>query len=683
MLDADIQYLKGVGPKRALKLHKLNIFTVEELLNYFPVKYEDRRAVKNINEICDQGEYLLKVRIFEKPKHSRIKKNMSIIKAICKDDTGFITLTFFNQDFLIDKLIVGEYYYVFGNVKIAYGKLETTNPEIEQMNKDWKAGNIMPVYGLTYGLSNNEITKLVKTALEKYYEEIQNILPEEIIKKYRLTSKKNAVKALHFPSDNRKYSLAKRTIAFEKLLIMQLGLFNIKNNMSNESSDIKIRNAGLSEKLLSSIPYKLTKAQLKVISEIKEDLKSQKTMNRLVQGDVGSGKTVVAVYAMLMAAGSGYQSSMMAPTEILALQHYETLKEFIKMAELDVNIEILTGSVKLKEKEEILNKLKSGEIDIIVGTHALIEDNVEFNNIGLVVTDEQHRFGVRQRAKLSNKGKAPHILIMTATPIPRTLALMIYGDLDISLIDEMPPGRQKVITSIVTDKEKTKAYDFIKNQVNNGRQAYIVAPLVDESEVLELNSAVEIYKELKSSYFSGYKLGLLHGKMSNSEKEEVINKFYKGRINVLISTTVVEVGVNVPNAVVMLVLNAERFGLAQLHQLRGRVGRGNYQSYCILVNESKSKKSKDRMNILKRTNNGFIIAEEDLKIRGPGDFFGVRQHGLSKLEIQNIVNNVETVQQVQLLSKKLIEENPTLNGDDYHNLKLEIMNLFKDDIVFN
>jgi ATP-dependent DNA helicase RecG len=683
MLDADIQYLKGVGPKRALKLHKLNIFTVEELLNYFPVKYEDRRAVKNINEICDQGEYLLKVRIFEKPKHSRIKKNMSIIKAICKDDTGFITLTFFNQDFLIDKLIVGEYYYVFGNVKIAYGKLETTNPEIEQMNKDWKAGNIMPVYGLTYGLSNNEITKLVKTALETYYEEIQNILPEEIIKKYRLTSKKIAVKALHFPSDNRKYSLAKRTIAFEKLLIMQLGLFNIKNNMSNESSDIKIRNAGLSEKLLSSIPYKLTKAQLKVISEIKEDLKSQKTMNRLIQGDVGSGKTVVAVYAMLMAAGSGYQSSMMAPTEILALQHYETLKEFIKMAELDVNIEILTGSVKLKEKEEILNKLKSGEIDIIVGTHALIEDNVEFNNIGLVVTDEQHRFGVRQRAKLSNKGKAPHILIMTATPIPRTLALMIYGDLDISLIDEMPPGRQKVITSIVTDKEKTKAYDFIKNQVNNGRQAYIVAPLVDESEVLELNSAVEIYKELKSSYFSGYKLGLLHGKMSNSEKEEVINKFYKGRINVLISTTVVEVGVNVPNAVVMLVLNAERFGLAQLHQLRGRVGRGNYQSYCILVNESKSKKSKDRMNILKRTNNGFIIAEEDLKIRGPGDFFGVRQHGLSKLEIQNIVNNVETVQQVQLLSKKLIEENPTLNGDDYHNLKLEIMNLFKDDIVFN
>ncbi|HQB63958.1 MAG TPA: ATP-dependent DNA helicase RecG, partial [Sedimentibacter sp.] len=448
-------------------------------------------------------------------------------------------------------------------------------------------------------------------------------------------------------------------------------------------SHIEIRNTGLSEKLLKSIPYTLTNAQLKVISQIKEDLKSQKTMNRLIQGDVGSGKTVVAVYAMLMAAASGYQSSMMAPTEILALQHYETIKEFIEKADLDVKIEVLTGSVKTKDKEEILQKLKSGEIDIIVGTHALIEDNVEFNNIGLVVTDEQHRFGVRQRARLSNKGKAPHILIMTATPIPRTLALMIYGDLDISLIDEMPPGRQKVITSIISGKEKEKAYDFIKKQADSGRQAYIVAPLVEESENLDLNSAVEIFKELKSSYFSSYKLGLLHGRMTSSEKEEVINKFYKGKINVLISTTVVEVGVNVPNATVMLVLNAERFGLAQLHQLRGRVGRGMHQSYCILVNESRSKKSKDRMNVLKSTNNGFVIAEEDLKTRGPGDFFGVRQHGLSKFELQSIVNNVETVEQVQLLSKELIAENPGLKGDDYLNLKLEIMKLFKDDIVFN
>ncbi|NLK64454.1 MAG: ATP-dependent DNA helicase RecG [Tissierellia bacterium] len=683
MLDADIQYLKGVGPNRALKLQKLNIFTIGDLLNYFPVKYEDRRTVKKINEISEPGKYLLKVKIIEKPKHSRIKKNMTIIKAICKDDTGFITLTFFNNDFLMDKLIVGDYYYVFGNVKIAFGKLETTNPEVEFADKDWKAGKIMPVYGLTYGLSNNEITKLVKTALETYYDSIQNILPEEIIKEYGLTSKKSAIKTLHFPSDGKEYSLAKKTIAFENLLIMQLGLFNIKNNLSNEFSDIKLRKTELSEKLLSYLPYRLTNAQLKVIEEIKEDLKSKKIMNRLIQGDVGSGKTVIAIYAMLMAVSSGYQSSMMAPTEILALQHYETIRGCLNLAGLDVKAEVLTGSTKAKEKQEILTKLKNGEIDIIVGTHALIEDNVEFKDIGLVVTDEQHRFGVRQRAKLANKGKSPHILIMTATPIPRTLALMIYGDLDISIIDEMPPGRQKVITYVITDKEKTKAYNFIKNHLDSGRQAYIVAPLVEESENLELDSVVEIYKELKSSYFSEYKLGLLHGKMSNSEKEEVINKFYKGKINMLVSTTVVEVGVNVPNAVVMLILNAERFGLAQLHQLRGRVGRGRHQSYCILVNESKSKKSKDRMSILKRTNNGFIIAEEDLKIRGPGDFFGVRQHGLSKFEIKNMVTSVETVQRVQLLSKKIIAENPNLIGNDYRNLKSEIMNLFKDDIVFN
>ena len=664
MIESDIQFLKGVGPHRALKLQRLNIFTVEDLLNYFPVKYEDRRTVTNICKIQEQGKYLIKVRLFEKPKYSKIKMRRTMIKAICKDDTGFITLTFFNQDFLMDKLIVGESYYVFGSIKIAFGKLEATNPEVEFTDKDWKAMKITPVYSLTYGLTNNEITKLIRTALDTYYDEIHNILPEYIIAKYGLVSRKIALKNLHFPSDNKKYSLAKRTIAFEKLLIMQLGLFNIKNNLTNELNQIKINSVKLAEKLLKSIPYKLTSAQLKVIEEIKEDLKSGKTMNRLVQGDVGSGKTVVAVYAMLMAADSGYQSSMMAPTEILALQHYETIKEYLSISNINVTVAVLTGSAKIKEKEKILNKLKIGEIDILVGTHALIEDNVEFKNIGLVVTDEQHRFGVRQRAKLSNKGNNPHILIMTATPIPRTLALMIYGDLGISLIDEIPPGRQKVITNVIGEEDKIKAYDFIKNQVDNGRQAYIVAPLVDESENLNLNSATEIFNELKSSYFSGYKLGLLHGKMNNSEKEEVINKFYKGKINVLISTTVIEVGVNVPNAVVMLILNAERFGLAQLHQLRGRVGRGKHQSYCILANESKSKKSKDRMNILKKTNNGFIIAEEDLKIRGPGDFFGVRQHGLSKFEIQNIVNNVETVQQVQMLSKKIISENPALRGED-------------------
>ncbi len=684
MLDVDVRFLKGVGSGRAAKLNKLNIFTVEDLLNYFPVKYEDRRTVKKISELKDNSKSLLKIKIFEKPKKTRFRKKMTIIKAIGKDETGFITLTFFNQDFLMNKLIEGEMYYVFGAVKAAYGKFEMTNPEIELCKNDWKANRITPIYGLTYGLSNNELTKLMKTAIETYYEHIENVIPNEIRTGYGLISRRNAIRYLHFPENGRKYSLGKKTVVYEKLLIMQLGLMAIKSSLRNDSPGNEIKNTVLSDKLIGSIPYKLTNAQLKVIDEIKKDMSVTKPMNRLVQGDVGSGKTIVAIYALLSAVDSGYQASMMAPTEILALQHYETITEYLSMADININVAFLSGSTKAKEKKEILKNLKSGQIDIIVGTHALIEDNVEFKNIGLVITDEQHRFGVRQRGRLSGKGSNPDILVMTATPIPRTLALMIYGDLDISIIDEMPPGRQKVITSIIKGSDKEKAYEFIKKQINEGRQAYIVAPLVEESENLELDSASEIFEELKSTYFSDYNLGLLHGKMNNSEKEEVMNEFYSGRINLLVSTTVVEVGVNVPNSTIMLVLNAERFGLAQLHQLRGRVGRGKKQSYCILVNESKTRKSADRMNILKSTNNGFVIAEEDLKIRGPGDFFGTRQHGLSGYDIQTIVNDVETVRNVQSLSKKILKENPGLAGDDYKNLKKAIINLFKDEtIVFN
>ncbi len=687
MLDMDIQYLKGVGPARAAKLNKLNIFSIEDLINYFPVKYEDRRTVKKINELGDSLKCLLKVKLFEEPKKTRIKKNMSIIKAIGKDDTGFITLTFFNQDFLMEKLIEGETYYVFGIVKSAYGKFEMTNPEIEFCQDDWKANKITPVYGLTFGISNNELTKLMKTALETYYEKIENVLPDEIRSEYELMSKKNAIKNLHFPENGRKYSMAKKTVAYEKLLIMQLGLMSLKISLRNGSTGNEIKDTFFSDKLLGSIPYKLTNAQIKVIDEIKKDMTLSKPMNRLVQGDVGSGKTIVAIYALLTAVNSGYQASMMAPTEILAMQHYETIKEYLTMADIPVSVAFLSGSIRARDKKEILEKLKNGEIDIIVGTHALIEDTVEFKNIGLVVTDEQHRFGVRQRGRLSGKGKNTDILVMTATPIPRTLALMIYGDLDISIIDEQPPGRQKITTDIIKGRDKEKAYKFIKRQVDAGRQAYIVAPLIEESESLELDSAIKIFEELKKTNFSGYDIGLLHGKMNSGEKEEIINKFYEGKINVLVSTTVIEVGVNVPNASIMMVLNAERFGLAQLHQLRGRVGRGKYKSYCILVNESRSKKSADRMNILKNTDNGFVIAEEDLKIRGPGNFFGIQQHGLfgyNEYMWQNIVSDVEVVQNVQNISRKIIEENPRLTGSDYRNLKNAILNLFKDEtIVFN
>jgi len=495
--------------------------------------------------------------------------------------------------------------------------------------------------------------------------------------------RKNAIKNLHFPESEIKYSRSKKTILYEKFLIMQIGLLSIKNNLRTDAPGIKICRTELSDKLIKSLAYELTGAQQKVIQEIKEDMMILKPMNRLVQGDVGSGKTIVAVYAMLAAVDSGYQASMMAPTEILAAQHYETIKELTELSGIDINVAFLSGSTKAKEKEKILKDLSQGSIDIIVGTHALIEDNVVFNNIGLAVTDEQHRFGVRQRALLSNKGKNPDMLVMTATPIPRTLALMLYGDLDISIIDEMPSGRHAIITYVINKNDKLKAFDFIKQNIKSGRQAYIVAPLVEDSENMLLDSAKAIFDELKETIFAEYNLGLLHGKMKSTEKDTVINTFYKGNIDVLVSTTVVEVGINVPNAVIMLVLNAERFGLAQLHQLRGRVGRGRYQSYCILVNESKTKISKDRMNILKKTDNGFIIAEEDLRLRGHGEFFGTKQHGLSKYEIQNI-SDVNILENVLNLSKNIIKENPSLDGDEYKNLKNEITYLFKDEnIVFN
>lgn len=684
MLDIDIRFLKGVGPGRAARLNKLNIFTVEDLLNHFPVRYEDRRTVKKINQLSDGEKCLLMIKIYGKGEKARIRKNMLVLKTAGMDDTGFITLTFFNQSFLADKLTEGEMYYVFGEVKAAYGKLEMVNPEIELCERDWKTGKILPIYSLTAGLSNNELTKLIKTALEAYYEKIQDVIPADIREEYKLASRKSALKNLHFPENGRKYSLGKKTMVYEKLLIMQLGLRALKNNLNRNTNGNEIKCTTLADRLIGAIPYRLTDAQLKVIDEIKRDMSMSRAMNRLVQGDVGSGKTVVAVYALLAAVESGYQAAMMAPTEILALQHFETIREYLSMADINLNVVFLSGSTKAKEKKEILKDLKDGKTDIIVGTHSLIEENVEFKNIGLAITDEQHRFGVRQRGRLSGKGNSPDILVMTATPIPRTLALMLYGDLDISVIDEMPPGRQKVITDILKGNEKERAYEFIKKQADEGRQAYIVAPLVEESEKMALNSASEIFDELRNNYFSGYRLGLLHGKMNNVEKEEVINKFYEGKINVLVSTTVIEVGVNVPNASVMMVLNAERFGLAQLHQLRGRVGRGKFQSYCILINESRTKKAAERMSILKNSDNGFIIAEEDLKIRGPGEFFGTRQHGLSGYDIQNIVNDVEYVQDVQHISKKISEENPGFAGDDYINLKKAIINLFKDEtIAFN
>ncbi len=680
--DINVQYLKGVGPKRVEKLNKLGIFTIDDLLEYYPRKYEDRRKTRKISDVTDGEKVLLKVKIVNYPSIFKPKRKLSILKVDAKDETGFVLITWFNKDYLKDKIKINEYYNIFGKIKISYGKIEIINPDIELANDMTIAGKIMPIYPLTYNLTNNELIKIINNAIKFHKHDIINVIPESIINKYSLLNKREAVEFIHFPLDRITYLKAKKTLAFEKLLILQLGLLTIKSRLSNNMDGISFSDKGLSEEFIKNLPFTLTNAQIKVIKEIKKDMTNSKPMNRLIQGDVGSGKTIVAVVAMLNAVSSGYQTAMMAPTEILAMQHYKTITSYTN--ELGLKVEFLSGSTKQNKRKEILENLKSGLINILIGTHAIIEKDVIFKNIGVVVTDEQHRFGVRQRALLSSKGLNPDILVMTATPIPRTLALMFYGDLDISIIDELPPGRQVIKTYSVGESKKEDVFKFVKDRICEGRQAYIVAPLIEESDKMELDSAVEIYEKLSKSYFNEYNIDLLHGKMKNNEKEEVMKKFYNGITDILVSTTVIEVGVNVPNAVVMLILNSERFGLAQLHQLRGRVGRGRHQSYCILVNESKSKKSKERMNILTQTNNGFIISEKDLELRGPGEFFGTKQHGIPEYDISGIVSDVKVIQEVQMLSKQLLKCNPKLEGKEFEVLKTKIKNLFKnEEIAFN
>lgn len=696
MLSSEIQYLKGVGPKRVSKLNKIGIYTIEDLLNYFPVRYEDRRKLSKIKDIDEENKYLIKVKIKKISSINKMNKKMSFFKVFAYDDTGYVNMTFFNQEYLHKKLEVDQVCFIYGKYKFVEDVCEIVNPDVEVHGEVFKTGKIMPVYRLTNSLTNNELIKLMIACINENCKRINNVLPEEIIREYNLLNKADAIRCLHFPPNGKTYNLAKKTIAFERLLIFQLGLLGIKNKLNSNAKGINQDKTSLSEKLLNGLPYKLTNAQLRVLSEINSDMKSDKAMNRLVQGDVGSGKTIIAIMAMLNAVESGYQASMMAPTEILAAQHYKTIVEYLENSGIDIEVEFLSGSTTRKRKTEILKKLKENEIDILIGTHALIEKNVEFANIGLVITDEQHRFGVRQRAMLGNKrkdtsltdgdeqNKTPDVLVMTATPIPRTLALMVYGDLDISIIDEMPPNRQQIITKVLNADKKDIAYDFIVDEIKKGRQAYIVAPLIEESEKLELDSATEIYETLKNEYFIDFGLGLLHGRMSNSEKDEIMGRFYDGQIDVIVSTTVIEVGVNVPNATVMLILNAERFGLSQLHQLRGRVGRGKHQSYCILVNESKSQNSKDRMKIMAKTNNGFLIAEEDLKIRGPGDFFGTRQHGIESYNLDQLISDEIVVKEVQGLIKKILEKNPKLKGTEFESLRYEILKLFKNEnIAFN
>ena len=674
-LNKDIQYVKGIGPKKASKLNKLGIFTINDLIYYFPRQYEDRNKLKKICQLEDKEKATIRA-IISSIETSTPRKGLSITKLSVRDETGFAKLVFFNQDYIVKSFKSGDTILVFGKVKKDFNGVELSSCEVEQMSNNPKSTcGIMPIYPLTYGLTNKELMGIIKIIFTNEQIVVKEYLPKRIIEKYKLCSIDYAIKNLHNPTNKESLKIALYRMVFEEFLILQLGLFLFKNGVVEKDGIYFNRHDNL-KAILDSLPFKLTNAQNRAFNEILDDMASNKVMNRLVQGDVGSGKTVVALLSLANCVLNGYQGALMAPTEILAEQHYISLNE--TLSQFGMNIGLLVGSLTKKQKENILEKVKNKEIDILIGTHALIEDKVEFNNLGIVITDEQHRFGVRQRNKLSEKGYNPDILVMTATPIPRTLALILYGDLDISIIDELPPGRQPIETIAVYKDKRDKAYNsLVREEVEKGRQVYIVCPLVEESEAIEAKSAVELVEELRSEYFSDLRLGLLHGKMKPSEKDEIMKSFKNRELDILVSTTVIEVGVNVPNSTLMIIENAERFGLAQLHQLRGRVGRGKLKSYCILIYSSKSEVCSQRMGIMEETTDGFKISEKDLEIRGPGEFFGTRQHGLPELRVANIFKHMKILKLAQQEARYIISEDLKLQNYENKKLKQEVLKKFE------
>mgnify|MGYP000565819629 FL=1 len=678
LLKMDVQKVKGVGQARAKHLHKLGIYSVEDIITYYPRDYEDRSRLKKIGELEDGESCAFEGIIASRVTEHRFRKGLTMYKVLIKDETGAITATWFNQHYIAKVLRPGERYIFFGKISGKYRNLEVQNPVYEKL-EDGRAKNVLkivPVYPSTADLSQNTIRGVISKALELVDGKLTEFLPEKTLREYRLSEINYSVQQIHFPRSEEDFKNARYRLVFEELFILQLCLLSVKKAFENNNKGIEFSKVPEMEDFIKSLPFKLTDAQRKVFEEIERDMESSNVMNRLVQGDVGSGKTVVAAMALFKAVRNGYQGALMVPTAILAEQHYQLISSL--MEPFGINTALLTGNQTKKQKNEILDGIRSGKIDILIGTHALIEDNIEFMKLGLVITDEQHRFGVRQRALLSKKGEAPDVIVMTATPIPRTLALILYGDLDISIIDELPPGRKPVKTYAVDESMRDRINGFIRKEVSEGRQVYIVCPLVEESSEIEAKSAVQHAKDIAEKDFRDLRVGLLHGKMKSKEKEEVMKKFVDGEIDILVSTTVIEVGVNVPNASIMVVENAERFGLAQLHQLRGRVGRGKHQSYCILYSDGKSHVCRERMKIMQKTNDGFLISEKDLELRGPGEFFGTRQHGIPELKIANLYKDIDILKKAQEAALKLISEDRNLEKEENYGLKLKMLEILNE-----
>lgn len=669
-LDTDIKYLKGVGERRAAMLSRLGVSDVNALVRLYPRVYEDWSRIKSINE-AQIGEICCIKGIVGSPvRKNLIRKGLTLYKTEITDGSGIMGITIFNSRFAAEKLTEGDEFLFFGRVGGNLYRKEMNSPEIEPAEG---ADRIRPIYPQTHGLNSKIIEKLVRTALTECRDELVDPIPLWLREKYCLMNLPDSLWNIHFPKSPDYLEEARRRLIFEELLILQLGLEKMRSQTQKNAGAIIERD--FSEEYFSHLPFSPTGAQRRAVKEAMRDMMSGRQMNRLLQGDVGSGKTAVAAALVYSAAKNSMQSALMAPTEVLAEQHYKT---FLKLFEgCSINVELLTGSDTAAQKRRKKEALKAGEIDLLIGTHAIIQSDVEFKSLALVITDEQHRFGVEQRNALGEKGENPHLYVMSATPIPRTLALIIYGELDISILDELPPGRQKIETYAVTSELRQRAYNYVKKHLDAGRQGYIICPLVDEGESdTELASAVKYADELQHGDFRGYTVGLMHGKMKSVDKKKVMESFSNGETQLLVSTTVIEVGVDVPNAVIMVIENAERFGLSQLHQLRGRIGRGQYKSTCILITDAKNDTAQRRMKVMETTTDGFKIADEDLKLRGPGEFFGSRQHGLPEMKIADMLEDRSTLEETQRAAKEIVARDPELSSPESTALKNEIQRLF-------
>lgn len=669
--------IKGIGPKKEKILKEYNIHTVEDFLYFFPREYQDRRQITNISRLQRGKDALIEGRVLvKKAPPFRYGKSKAPLSLLVEDETGRIEIVFFNARFLSGLFVVNEVYTFYGTPRVNSDRLQMIHPEFAKAGSSEDIRGIIPIYPRIAGISQKEIRK-IQNSLRTCYDTIEEWIPEEIIEKERLASLTYSFENIHFPQEGKKTLAAKFRFVYSDMLVFQTGINLIKKGEEGVKEAVDF-SCEMGDIFASNLDFELTEDQKKAWISIKEDIEGKGRMNRLLQGDVGSGKTVIAEMAMISASKSGYQSVIMAPTELLAKQHLETFER--DLAPYGKKPKLLISSMTKSEKNLVIEGLKDGSIDILIATHAVIQDNIKFNNLGLVITDEQHRFGVNQRRKLSEKGEGANVLVMTATPIPRTLAVILYGDLDTSQIRSMPKGRKPVKTKKVGSLDRNSIYEFAKTEISKGRQAYIVAPLIEDSESVDAKSAESLYEEAKK-FFQGVRVDLVHGAMNQEEKDKVMESFAKGETKVLVSTVVIEVGINVPNATVMIIESYERFGLAQLHQLRGRVGRGSRESYCFLVSDTENEIALRRAEVMCSTNDGFEIAEQDLILRGPGEVFGTRQHGASQLILSDMIKHIDVLEKANQDGKKLIEKDPGLDLPEHKGLKERVKLLFGEDIA--